>query len=300
LGAARASWRAWLAWAAVCLTWGTTGPGIHLAVRSVPPFLLGAARFVVAGAILVVAVLMRGGKLPRDAGTWRDVLLTGALLAAANGLFGTGFIVVSGAVGTLIVSTTAIWLTCIEALRPGGLRPGWKAAAGLVLGLGGVAVLLPWEGGFRPEQAASYGILLASSIIWSLSAVYQRARRLGERLDPLMSAGLQLLVSGAFMWAAGMALGEGPRWRPTTEGWIAIGYLTVFGSLVGFVAFVYMLERLPADVVGLYTYLNPLVAAVVDLALFREPLGVRFWAASVPILAGVYLVQRSEREKRRI
>jgi drug/metabolite transporter (DMT)-like permease len=284
----------------VCLFWGTTGPGIRIAVRSMPPFLQGGVRFTFAGLILLLVLVLRGRRLPRDWTTWRDVLLVSAFLAVANGLFSMGFITVTGAVGTLIVSTVAIWISLLEALRPGGARPGWKAIGGLAVGLVGVAVLLPWEGGWRWEHAVGYGVLLAAALVWSVSAVYQRHRRFSEKLDPLVSAGLQLLLAGVMMCVIGLVIGELPRWSPTNEGLLALAYLTVFGSLVGFASFIYMLEKLPADVVALYTYLNPLVAAGVDFFILREPPGARFWLAAALILAGVWAVRRSERELGRL
>ncbi|MBW2264249.1 MAG: EamA family transporter [Deltaproteobacteria bacterium] len=289
-----------MAWAAVCLFWGTTGPGIRVVVRSMPPFLQGGVRFVFAGALLLGVLMIRGKKLPRGWVTWRDVLLVSLLLCLANGLFSAGFLTVTGAVGTLIVSTVAIWISVLEALRPGGSKPGLKAVLGLAVGIGGVAVLLPWHTGLTLRDAAGYGLLLVAALIWSFSTVYQRHRKFSERIDPFVSAGLQLFLAGIMMCIVGLAIGELPRWNPTNEGLLALVYLTIFGSLVGYVSFIYMLEKLPADVVGIYTYINPLVAAGVDLFILREPPGTRFWAAAGLILLGVFLVQRSEREKGRI
>ncbi len=296
----RATWKVWLAWASVCLLWGTTGPGIRVAVRSIPPFLQGGVRFALAGALVLGVLMARGRRLPRGWTTWRDVLLVSLLLCLANGLFSAGFLTVTGAVGTLIVSTVAIWISVLEALRPGGSRPGLKAVLGLAIGIGGVAVLLPWQAGLSLRDAAGYGMLLIAALVWSTSTVYQRHRRFGDRLDPFMSAGLQLFLAGVMMCVVGLAIGELPRWNPTREGLVALAYLAVFGSLVGYVSFIYMLEKLPADIVGIYTYINPLVAAAVDQLVLREPPGTRFWAAAGLIMLGVYLVQRSEREKGRI
>jgi drug/metabolite transporter (DMT)-like permease len=295
----RASWRAWLAWASVCVLWGTTGPAIRIAVRSMPPFLQGGVRFTIAGLLLAGTLVAAGRRLPRDASTWRDILLVSVLLALANGLFSTGFIVVTGAVGTLVVCTVAIWMSALEALRPGGQRPGPLGVAGLAVGLAGVAVLVPWERGLGWSCAWSYVVLLIAALVWSASAVYQRHRRFSERLDPFLSAGLQCLLAGIVMCLIGLAVGELPRWHPTREGLVALVYLMVFGSLVGFASFIYMLEKLPADVVGLYTYINPLVAAGVDFLVVREAPGVRFWIAAALVLAGVSLVRRSERGKGR-
>jgi drug/metabolite transporter (DMT)-like permease len=295
-----ASWRTWLAWASVCFFWGTTGPGIRVAVRSVPPFIQGGIRFTLAGALVLGVLLLRGRKLPRDRATWRDVLLVSFLLCMANGLFSAGFLTATGAVGTLIVSTVAIWISVLEALRPGGSRPGLLAILGLAVGIVGVAVLLPWKTGLSLRDAAGYGMLLVAALVWSTSTVYQRHRRFSERLDPFMSAGLQLFIAGLMMCVIAVAIGEIPRTQPTREGLVALAYLAIFGSLVGYISFIYMLEKLPADVVGIYTYLNPLVAVGVDLFILREPPGSRFWAAAGLILLGVYLVQRSERRKGRI
>ena len=295
-----ATWRVWLAWAAVCFFWGTTGPGIRVAVRSIPPFIQGGIRFTLAGALVLGVLLLRGHRLPRGRDTWRDVLFVSFLLCMANGLFSAGFLTATGAVGTLIVSTVAIWISVMEALRPGGARPGLLAILGLAVGIVGVAVLLPWQAGLTLEDAAGYGMLLLAALVWSTSTVYQRHRRFSEQLDPFMSAGLQLFLAGVMMCVIAVAIGEIPRTQPTLEGLLALAYLFVFGSLVGYIAFIYMLEKLPADVVGIYTYINPLVAAGVDLLILREPPGMRFWVAAGLILLGVYLVQRSERMKGRI
>jgi drug/metabolite transporter (DMT)-like permease len=293
----RATWQTWLAWASVCILWGTTGPGIRVAVRSIPPFIQGGIRFTLAGALVLGVLLLRGKKLPRDRTTWRDVLLVSFLLCMANGLFSAGFLTATGAVGTLIVSTVAIWISVLEALRPGGSRPGLLAILGLAVGIVGVAVLLPWKTGLTLRDAAGYGMLLLAALVWSTSTVYQRHRRFSDRLDPFMSAGLQLFIAGVMMCVIAVAIGEIPRTHPTREGLLALAYLAAFGSLVGYISFIYMLEKLPADVVGIYTYINPLVAAGVDLFILREPPGTRFWAAAGLILLGVSLVQRSERTK---
>jgi len=296
----RATWKVWLAWAAVCLLWGTTGPGIRVAVRSMPPFLQGGVRFTFAGALVLGVLMVRGRKLPRGWTAWRDVLLVSLLLCLSNGLFSAGFLTATGAVGTLICSTVAIWISVLEALRPGGSRPGLKAIIGLAVGIVGVAALIPWQAGLSLRDAAGYGMLLLAALVWSTSTVYQRHRRFGDRIDPFMSAGLQLFLAGVMMCIAGVVIGELPRVHPTSEGLYALAYLAVFGSLVGYVSFIYMLEKLPADIVGIYTYINPLVAAAVDQFVLREPPGTRFWAAAGLIMLGVYLVQRSEREKGRI
>ncbi len=295
-----ASWRTWLAWASVCLLWGTTGPGIRVAVRSIPPFIQGGVRFTLAGALVIGVLLLRGGKLPRGWSTWRDVLLVSFLLCMANGLFSAGFLTATGAMGTLLASTVAIWISVLEALRPGGSRPGLLAIVGLAVGIVGVAALIPWQSGLTLRDAAGYGMLLLAALVWSFSTIYQRHRRFSERLDPFMSAGLQLFVAGVMMCVIAVAIGEIPRTHPTREGLVALAYLAVFGSLVGYISFIYMLEKLPADIVGIYTYINPLVAAGVDMFILREPPGTRFWAAAGLILLGVYLVQRSERMKGRI
>ncbi len=287
----RKGWRPWLAWLAVCVLWGTTGPGIHIAVRSIPPFLMGGTRFVVAGAVLVGVQLLRGRRLPKDRRTWIELAVVSVLLTMANGLFGTAFLDVTGTVGTLVGATVAIWMSLIEACHPGGQKPGIRAVVGLVLGFSGVLVLMPLDGTWRWSQIGAYVLLLLSSLSWSYCAVFQRRRRFSERMEPLTSAGLQLLVTGILMCVVGLAMGEAGRWNPTKEGMYALAYLTVFGSLIGYASFIYMLEKLQASVVGIYTYINPLVAAIVELAIFDEPLGMAFLPASGLIMLGVWFAR---------
>jgi drug/metabolite transporter (DMT)-like permease len=278
----------------VCVLWGTTYLAIRVGVPTWQPFLFGGLRFAAAGTIVILAMRLRGVRVPQDATTLRDAAIIGTLLLVG----GNAAVIIAerhvpSGITAVMVSTMPIWTVVISAFTPRGhrLRPvNW---IGLIAGLGGVIVLV-W-----PELSApipsNRGFLLGvvllqfGSIAWATGSVYAVSRRSG--VPPLLGAGLQMLAGGIALILIGTVIGEWTRLHPDRRGWEAFLYLLIFGSLLGYVAFVYALQHLPVAKVSLYGYVNPIVAVIVGALILDERLGLREAVATAIVLGAVALAR---------
>jgi drug/metabolite transporter (DMT)-like permease len=290
---------AYIAFAAVCVFWGTTYLGIKVALETVPPFLLGGMRFTLAGSVLAVALRLLGHEWP----DWRRAP-TFFLIGLAMLGFGNGGVVwaeqfmASGLVAVLVASTP-FWMVGIESLA-GGERLTRRTVVGLSIGFSGILLLVwpdlvaamsatsgwTWIGGLIATQLACVG--------WSVGSTISKQRL--HDTDPLVSAAGQMLAGGLVMLAVSGVLGEYGRLTWTARSAAAVAYLFVAGSLVGFVAYTYALRHLPMSIVSLYPYVNPIVAVVLGTWLLHEPLTWRIVLAIAVILGGSAVV--SSRQQR--
>lgn len=289
----------WIAFACVCVFWGTTAPAIRYAVRYFPPLVLSGTRFALAGAMLLAALVALGQEAPAS---WsvvvRRCLPGGIALAAANSLTCAGFRWVESGQGAFLLATTALWMSLSDGLWPGSeRRASWPAWVGLVIGLAGVALLIEPHRGVGHGSVLGGGLLLLSSLSWSLSSVWQS--RHPSHLSPLLEAAVQMLIASAVTLPVAYLIGE--RWRSNlpASAWMAFYFLVLTGSLIGFVAFVVILRQLPPQIVGLYTYVNPLVATWAGWWWLDESIHPRVWLASVLVLGSVALVRFAESRGRR-
>lgn len=284
---------AYLAWITVCLVWGTTYLGIRVALETIPPALLGGIRYVAAGAVLALILRARGVRLPGPA-HWNGLALLGFLMIA----LGNGGVIwaeqwVPSGIAAVVVAAAPFWMTGFEAVLPGGERLTVRGVAGLLVGFVGI-LLLVWPdltaGG---ELGRRFGVgviaLQVACLGWALGSSYSRRHARGE--NALGSAALQMLFGGLFMLLAATLRGE---WAALTFTWrsgLAELYLIVFGSLVGYSAYVYALKHLPVSTVSLYAYVNPVIAVVLGTLLLGEPFGLRVVLASAVVFAGVAVVR---------
>ena len=282
----------WIAFAAVCFFWGTTAPAIRVAVRYFPPLLLSGVRFALSGALLLV-ILIAIGRAPKNWGVALRRSIPGSLsLAVANALTCMGFVTVQSGQGALLLATTALWMTIIDSAWPSNQRRASSLAwLGLMLGLAGVSLLVD-SPIFSLGSSAGTIILLLSSLSWAYGSVWQS--RHPSHLPPVLEAAMQMLIASGFLLPSAYVLGE--RWNsaiPAT-GWTAFLFLVLTGSLIGFVSFVFILRNLQPGIVGLYTYVNPVVATWAGWWWLDEKVRPRFWVASAVILGSVALVRFAE------
>jgi len=282
------------AYAATWLIWGSTYLAIRVAVASVPPLLLVAVRSTVAGLILVGWALARGEERPTR-GQIGAATLTGALyfLIGHGGLFWAEQRVASGP-AALMIATEHFWVILAGSLL-GMVAATWRAWTGVAVGLGGVALLVgTGTGGIDPTGAA---VLLASAAAWGIGTLYFAGGR--KPKAQLYASGLPLACGGILVFLASVAAGE--PWRfsladvtPGAAG--SLAYLIVFGSVVAFTAFGWLVEREGPSRALSFTYVNPLVAVLLGAAFLREPLTGRIALAAAAIVAAVVLVINGSRE----
>jgi drug/metabolite transporter (DMT)-like permease len=225
---------------------------------------------------------------------WITAAMTGVLLlfAGNGGVCWAEQIVPSGTTA-LLVATVTLWMVLVDWLRPGGHRPSARVLAGIVIGFAGLLILvgpahLGNSGRVSPVGAA---VLVLASLAWSCGSLYSKHGALPS--SPLLGAGMQALCGGAVLWIVGFASGEGSRFHPsgiTARAWLAALYLTLFGSCLGFSAYLYILKKSTAARVATYAFVNPIVALLIGWGLGGEALSSRTMLAGAVILTAVVVV----------
>jgi drug/metabolite transporter (DMT)-like permease len=283
---------AYIAWLSVCLIWGTTYLAIRVALETIPPALLGAFRYLAAGGALALILRVRGVRLPGPA-HWKGLVLLGFLMIG----LGNGGVIwaeqwVPSGIAAVVVAAAPFWMTGIEA-GLGGERLTVQGVVGLVLGFGGI-VLLVWPeltaGGDGGRQFAIGVVSLQIACLgWALGSSY--SKRHAREENALGASALQMIFGGLILLAAALVRGEFAVLTFTWRTLVAEVYLIVFGSLIGYSAYVYALKHLPVSTVSLYAYVNPVIAVILGTLLLGEPFGWRVVAASAIVFAGIAVVR---------
>jgi drug/metabolite transporter (DMT)-like permease len=276
-----------LSFLAVAVIWGSTYLGIRVALDGFPPFLIGAIRFLTAGSILYGFLRARGERAPTGA-EWRSAGITGVLFfAIGNGLVNVAERSVSSGLASVLVATMPLWATLFERFAGGRVqRLEWL---GLALGLCGV-VILNLGGELRASGAGAVCALVAP-MGWALGSVVSKRVRLPG--GPMTTA-TQMLAGGATMALLSKALGEHVVVTPPARTIVAVAYLAVFGSLVGFSAYVYLLRNTATSVATSYAYVNPVIALVLGVAFAGEHIDRAGVTGAAVILAAVLLLSRGK------
>jgi drug/metabolite transporter (DMT)-like permease len=285
---------AYLALAAVCIFWGTTYLGIRIALQDIPPLTLVAARFLLSGGLMVIGAKLSGAILPRGRELWETAGFGLLTLAIGNSCLSFAELLVPSGIAALMVTTAPFWMVGLGALLPGGERLHLPTMLAMLVGCVGVALLaIPLLG--HPEQGAigiipGFFLLQLSCAAWCLGALLQR--RQASRAHPFVSGAVQQLVTGLALVVPAWIDPHQAHWTPRAVG--AVVYLAMFGSVVGYSAYLYAIQHLPLAISSIYTYINPLVAVVLGWIVFREPFGKWESASVVVIFLGVYLVKKAQ------
>ena len=290
--------RAWIAWVAVCLIWGTTYLAIKIALETIPPFLMGGLRYTAAGLGLAAIIAIRGRALPAVS-TWPRLAVLGFFMIG----FGNGGVVVGSqwlpsGLTAVLIATSPFWMVSVEAMVSGGQQLHVRQWAGLTVGFLGILVLV-WpdlSSGGEAMRGMLWGVLAVQLACagWAVGSTYTRRHVMPS--DVLGAAAMQMLFGGVFMLIAGSVHGEWGRlaFSPRTS-W-AFAYLTLAGSIIAFAAYSYALRHLDVAVVSLYTYINPVIAVALGAVVLGEPLGWRTFAAAGLIAVGVVVVGPGDRK----
>ena len=287
------SGRIWLALATVYVVWGSTYLGIDVAIQTIPPLLMSALRFALAGAVLY-AVAIRHGDRERDRPTrrqWLGAAVAGGLLF----LVGNGGVAlaesrdVDTGVAALVIASVPLWFAVLDWVVH-RRRLTVMGLAGIAIGLAGVALLVGPSGSVDPIGA---GILLVGALGWSAGSLY--GPRAGLPARPLVAAAMQMIAGSVLMAGAGVAAGEvGDVSVPSTASLLGVAYLVAVGSLVAFSAYTWLLRTTSPALVSTYAYVNPVVAVALGAAFRGESVTWRMVLAGGAILVAVVLIVQSK------
>ncbi|MCC6501101.1 MAG: EamA family transporter [Anaerolineales bacterium] len=290
----------WIALLALYIVWGSTYLAIRFAVETIPPFLHAGLRFLISGLILVLWRRAAGDDMPTRV-QWKSVAIIGTLLLlGGNGLVSFAEQRIPSGVAALIVGTVPLWLVLIEALRPRGVKPTALSLIGLAVGFIGIYLLVgPSEltGGLHFDTIGTIAVIVAS-FLWSLGSIYSRSADVPK--SALMTTGAEMLAGSVPIFLVSLALGE---WRTfnlaqvSTQSWLGLIYLITFGSMIGFVAYIWLLQNAPLSLVATYAYVNPLVAVLLGAWLANEALTPRVLAAAGIIVGSVVFINWARQVK---
>ena len=278
--------------AVVYVVWGSTYLGIAVAIETIPPLLMGAARFLLAGALLY-AVASRFGDRDGDRPgrrEWLGALVSGgAMLGVANGSLAVAEQTVATGICALVIASVPLWMALFDRLFF-GQRLSSRAVIGLVVGFGGIGILVqPALGG--SIDAFGIGLLLISSVAWAGGSLYARGGALPRR--PLVGAAMQMIGGGVFLTLAGALkgeLGDVAVGEISGRSVVAFSYLVVFGSLLGFTAYAWLLRVARTSLVATYAYVNPVVAVAPGWAVLGEAVTARLLVAGTVVVVAVALI----------
>jgi len=268
---------------AVYVVWGSTYLAIRVALEGFPPLLMAGVRFALAGAALYAWLRLRGTAAPTRAQWGAATLVGGFLLLGGNG----GVVVaeqwVASGLTALGVATVALWSALFAGVW--GQWPRRLEWVGLAVGFAGVA-LLNLEGNLRASPMGAVALLVAT-VSWAFGSMWSRHLDLPRGL---MAAAAEMLAGGGLLLVASAVVGERVPPVPAARAWLALAYLIVFGSWVGFSAYLYLLRRVRPAIATSYAYVNPIVAMFLGVAFAGERITPTEWLAMPVILAGVALV----------
>lgn len=282
-----------LAFLAVYIVWGSTYLAMRYGVESFPPLLLAGTRFLTTGVLLYPSLRWKTGIKPTRQ-HWITATVTGCLLLlGGNGGVCWAELTVPSGVTALLVAMVTLWMVLVDWLRPGGHRPSSRVFFGVILGFAGLALLvgpshLGASGRVNPLGA---GVLLLASLSWACGSIYSKHGSLPG--SAMLSMAMQCLGGGTALWIAGFLTGEVGRFHfaaISARSWLAVAYLIVFGSGIGFTAYIHILKNSTAAKVATYAFVNPVVALLLGWMIAGEALTLRTLVAAMVILGAVILV----------
>jgi len=282
------------AFAIVYVIWGSTFLAILFAIETLPPFLMASARFLVAGSLLYAWSRFVSGAAAPSPANWRATAVVGALLLlGGNGLLVWSEQRIPSGVAALLVGTVPCFMVLIEWLRPGGSRPTGPVIAGVCLGLLGLAWLIGPDallGGGRADLIGAVVVVLGS-FSWAVGSIY--SRHAATPPSPFLSTAMQMIGGGVALLLLSLLLGEPWAFDASAvslRSLLGLGYLMLFGSIVAFSAYIWLLRVSTPARVSTYAYVNPVIAVLLGWALAGEALTTRMIIAATVIVSGVALI----------
>jgi drug/metabolite transporter (DMT)-like permease len=282
----------WAALLTLYVVWGSTYLGILFAIETIPPYVMGAMRFALSGVAMLAWSIARNPRSRPSVREVRDSAIVGTLLLGGGmGLVAVAEQTVPSGVAALVIALLPAWLVVLGRIFVGETitRPVF---IGIVIGLIGVAILAgPWE---ASGQLDAFGLiaLLGSPLLWGLGSIFS-AHKAIEPTDPIRAIAIQMLAGSAAMVVVGIVVGDFARFDPAAvsiNSLLAVVYLAVFGSVIGYSSYIWLLRHAPLAKIGTYAYVNPVVAFILGAWLANEPITPRTVAAAAVILFAVALI----------
>src|SRR5262245_14456804 len=300
-GRERSAAALWANLAVIYLVWGSTYFGIAIAIESIPPFLMATIRFAVAGAALLLFDMWRhpeARRRPTRRQLMDSAIVGGLLLGIGNGFVALGETTVPSGIAAILIAMTPLWFALLGwlFLRQ---RLSRRVIGAIALGFIGTAVLVwPASGGVTAFDPGGIVVLLLADLGWAVGSIYS-ARRATLPASPLSASGLQTLAGGAFTLVEAIVVGEPARFEPsavTLDSILAVAYLVLFGSILAYTSYGWLLRHAPLSLVSTPAYVNPVVAVALGTLVLHEPISPRTVVAAAIILVAVAIIVTARAE----
>ena len=290
------------AFAAVYLIWGSTYLAILLAIKTIPPFFMAGSRFLIAGLILLTYALLKGEQIPDLKSTWKISLAGILMLSFGNALLAWVEQYLPSGLSAILVATVPLWFVVFDKKQWKFYFSNRQIIIGLIVGFAGVILLFAGKGSsdlFNSKmKIISLLVLFVGTIGWTVGSLYSKYQTIHG--STLMKVAIQMLAAGIVNLIAGLILGEQQNFILKNISWQsvgALGYLIVMGSLVAYLAYVWLLSVRPASLVGTYAYVNPVVAVFLGWLIADEHINIQKIIGLTIIIAGLVIVNMSKEKK---
>ena len=289
---------------AVYVFWGSTYLAIKLTIETLPPFLMAGTRFAFAGVILFVWARFTKDYERPTFEHWKTAAIVGTfLLLGGNGAVVVASQYIPSSMTALLVATEPLFVVMLSWLWLGNARPNWKVAAGLIVGFAGVFILISGKG---PGTSAAggygqwlgYGAVIFGALSWATGSIY--GLKASTPKSSLLTAGMQMLAGSVSLFVVGLVRGEHTTFDPaavSSNSIFALFYLIVFGSLIGFTAYSWLLKNAQPAMVATYAYINPVIAVILGWSVAGESLTAQMLIGAFVIVASVVLITANKSEK---
>ncbi|MFN7330325.1 MAG: DMT family transporter, partial [Bacteroidota bacterium] len=289
---------AYLALAAVCIIWGTTYLGLRIGVKQFPPFLFSIIRFLTAGPILILLVLLSGRAQWPDKKVLFNQAVSGLFMVTLGiSIVGWAEMYISSGVAAIICSMMPIWTVLINVFVTKDEQPNWLIILGLVTGLTGIVLIFGEHLSEFSNSNYTAGIVLTfiANLSWAIGSIWIKKKNTNS--NPFLNAGLQMLFGGIFLIPFTLLLDDYSRINWNSSVVYSLAYMSLVGSVAAYACYSYAIKKLPMTLVSLYAYINPIVAVLLGWLVLDEKLNGRIALAILVTIAGIYIVNKGYQMK---
>lgn len=290
------------AFAAVYLIWGSTYLAILLAIKTIPPFFMAGSRFLIAGLILLTYALLKGEQIPDAKSVWKISLAGILMLSVGNAFLAWVEQYLPSGLAAILVATVPLWFVLFDKKQWKFYFSNKQIIVGLIVGFAGVILLFAGKSSadlFNSRiKIISLVVLFVCTIGWTIGSLYSKYQKING--STLMKVAIQMLAAGVVNFIGGFILREQQGFVAGNISWQSVGalaYLIVFGSLVAYMAYVWLLSIRPASLVGTYAYVNPVVAVFLGWLIANEHVNTQKIVGLFIVIEGLVIVNMSKEKK---
>ncbi len=289
--------KAYIAWLAICIIWGTTYLVIRIGVAEIPPFLFSGLRWAMVGPILLIILKLRKVSFPKGKNLQPPIITGVLLIGLGNGLITFAEKWIPSGLTALLVTTVPMLIVFLETIVFKKVAFSKTVVLGVVIGFIGILLIFGSNLSLILETKYLVGIIAIYSGVtaWAMGTVYSKHKK--SDINPFVNAGIQMTTGGVLQVLIGLSIGEAEHFAITQTGLLAFIYLSIFGSFIAFASFTYAVKHLPISFVTTYSYVNPVIALFAGWFFLDEVLSLEIILAAIIILIGVVLINKGNREE---